>query len=224
MLTRQEWRTQKKLLAQRNGARTEVEALSAEVERLKGDVRVLAAEEIRKVEREFHEQLAAAHNERDKAIAERDALLKNFEGAIAEKLDATKKELTLVTARLHAAQGDVLRGVTQIAVITAKLDEATIQWNAGDKTIERLKEELGTLKMEDTKQLRKRLQAKTERCEALERENEQLKKAPRPQVVPTSQIALQNLLSNSLRRRLKEDAPSSETAAPAAPAETPSQP
>lgn len=103
MLTKQERKTQKTLLRQREEARTQAETLASEVERLKGDVNVLAAEEIRKATAASDEALRRAEVERDGAVRERDALLKDFDKAIAVHLNDTKKELEFTATKLSAA-------------------------------------------------------------------------------------------------------------------------
>lgn len=71
-------------------------------------------------------------------------------------------------------------------------------------TVSKLEAELATLKMEDTKQLRKRLQSKSERVTELERE---LAKKPTTITapVPPAVHGLSALLNAKLRRKLQQD-------------------
>lgn len=223
MLTKQERRTQRKVLEQRNAARAEVESLKAEVERLHGDVRVLAAEEIRKIERENAAQLAKANTDKVRAEKERAELLADFEGALTRKLDETKRDLESTKAQLAAAQKEVLglvernmKLVTEVAGLTEALERRRL-------SEEKLSAELASAKMEDTKQLRKRLQVKTQRVEELEREVERLKRAPASSAVPVSPQALREMLNTQLRRKLEQDNKRAE-AVPPSPPPAPEQP
>lgn len=205
MLTKQERRTQKKVLEQRNEARTEVDTLKAEVERLKGDVKVLAAEEIRRIEREAAEEISKAGVARARAERERDDLMKDFEGALSRKLDETKAELERVRGLLTRTQNvaaELEHSNRRYVASINELRDTVAQLKAEKAPLEA---ELTSLKLEDTKNLRKRLQAKSQRVEELERENAQLKKAPAPAPVPVSPQALSSMLNVQLRKKLEED-------------------
>jgi chromosome segregation ATPase len=210
MLTKQERKTQKKVLVQRDAARSEAEQLRAEVERLKGDVRVLAAEEIRKVEREAEAKVHEAEKALSFAKRELDALMKDFDSAIRTKMEETQKELADTQARLQSAQREVMKLVTRNSAQAEEIENNRTTIEGFKATVAKLDAELSTLKMEDTKTLRKRLHAKTERVQELEREVAQLKAAPRPVVAPTEMQRLSAMLSKQLRARVGADAPSAQ--------------
>lgn len=215
MLTRREKRTQKKVLNQRDEARTAADALKAETERLKGDVKALAGEEIQRLEREFASRTAALVGERDRATREREALLKDFEGALTAKLEETRAELMVTQATLASARNVSAEQAERIATLEGERDFASAHFVSASAAVEQLKKELSSLKMEDTKSLRKRLQTKSERIEALERENMQLKSAPKEKLV-VSPVTLQNMLNQKLRRRLNPEVPVVQAAEPSA--------
>jgi DNA repair exonuclease SbcCD ATPase subunit len=205
MPTKQERKTQKKLLKQRDDARTQAESLASEVERLKGDVNVLAAEEIRKATAQSTEALRTAEAERDRAVRERDALLKDFDRAIAVKLDETQKELEATQAKLAAAQKQVLSLVGRNSTQSVEISGITDALERRRISEEALAAELSSLRMEDAKQLRKRLQVKTERVTELEREVAQLKAKPASGPVAPTVPGLSALLNAKLRRKLAKD-------------------
>lgn len=205
MLTKQERKTQKKLLEQREVARAQAESLASEVERLKGDVNVLAGEEIAKATAESKAALRTAEAERDKALRERDALLKDFDSAIARRLDDTQKELEATKAKLAAAQKEVIGLVGRNAKLTEELDMTYVTKNLFESLNTGLKKELESLKMEDTKQLRKRLQTKTERVIELEKELAVAKSKHASGPVPPAVPGLSALLNAKLRRKLQQD-------------------
>jgi DNA repair exonuclease SbcCD ATPase subunit len=223
MLTKKQRKTQKKLLEQREEARLQAESLASEVERLKGDVNVLASEEIRKATAESAEAQRKAEAEAAKAIRERDALLKDFDRAIAVRLDETTKELEATKLKLAAAQKQVLGLVTRNSAQSTEVEGLKAALERRRVSEEALAAELATLKMEDTKQLRKRLQSKSERVVELERELKELKSRPAAGPVPPAVPGLSALLNAKLRRRLAQDeqaaapAPVPEAPPPAAP-------
>lgn len=206
MLTKQERKTQKTVLAQRDAARAEVESLKSEVERLKGDVHVLAGEEIAKATAESKDTVRRVEFERDKANRERDALLKNFDSAIAVRLEATRKELEETAAKLQAARREVVGLVQRNSAQSAELDK---QRDAIDEFIvltTAQNNELNSLKMEDAKNLRKRLQTKTQRVTELEAELAQTKRAAVNAVsAALSPAGLTNMLNSRLRAKLRAD-------------------
>jgi uncharacterized membrane protein YccC len=202
MLNRRERKTQKTLLKQREDSRAQAEALASQVERLKGDVNVLAAEEIRKAVAASNEAARGAEVERDRALRERDALLKDFDSAIARRLDDTQKELDAVKAKLAAAQKEVLGLVGRNGKLTEELDAAYVTKNLFESLSTGLKKELESLKMEDAKALRKRLQTKTARVEELERELAQAKSRTPAGPVAQTMPGLRAMLNAKLRRKL----------------------
>jgi DNA repair exonuclease SbcCD ATPase subunit len=205
MLNRRERKTQKTLLKQREDSRAQAEALASQVERLKGDINVLAGEEIRKATAASNEALRVAEMDRDRALRERDALLKDFDSAIARRLDDTQKELDAIKAKLAAAQKEVLGLVGRNAKLTEELDLTSASKNLSESLNTGLKKELETLKMEDVKALRKRIQTKTARVEELERELAQAKSRTPAGPVAPAMPGLSAMLNAKLRRKLQRD-------------------
>lgn len=202
MLTKQERKTQKKVLEQRDEARTQIDTLKGEIERLKGDVHVLAGEEIRKIQRANADEVMKIGFERDKANRERDALLKDFDKAIAVKLDETKRDLDSTIAQLQTAQKEVMGLVRRNSSQAEEIANNRVTIDGFIASTEKLNAELASLKMEDAKSLRKRLQTKTQRVVELEQElaRERAAKTARAELPVMTADALQNKLRNQLRR------------------------
>lgn len=207
MLTRQERRTQKKVLEQRDTARTEVDSLKAENERLRGDVRVLAEAEIRAVERAAKEQVQAALAAKERAEKERAELLADFEGALTRKLEETRKELEQAQIALGQARLALAEERVANKKLTEQLDSTYTEKKLAVATVDGLMKELESLKMEDTKSLRKRLQKKSEQLVEAE---QQIAKLKSERVVGAngavfSKEGLASLLNTQLRRKVEED-------------------
>lgn len=176
---KQQRRTHRKLLAQRNAARTEQDRLAARIEVLNGDIAVVAGEEIRRMKQECDARVSEALRVKLAAEAERDAVLNDFDNAMKQRISQTVADLEQARANLKVAETllDAAYSDKAIAQNTAQEQIVGLQRLVGTTRSQMqlvreenatLTKELATLKSEDAKALRKRLQSKTERIAELE--------------------------------------------------------
>ncbi len=206
MLTRQERRTQKKVLAQREEARQKADTLSSEVTRLQSDVNLAAAEVINAVRREAAAQIAEAKNAEKAAVAERDRLRADMHAAAAAEFDALNK--TIIDRNGQIAELAVKLG--NLMSDHKRLGRERDDWEDNNsKNAQRANDaeaEMAKLKLEDVKMLRKRLQKKTEQIADLEKELIRAKSKAATIVQPSMHL-IENLAQQLRLRHIPKDLP-----------------
>lgn len=207
LLTKQQRRSQRKLVEQRDAARAAEAVVKSENERLMQGVRVVAAEEIQRVESACRAAVQMVGAERDAAVAERDALVKNFDAAMTTRIQLVQDKLAETQQAFEAARAEAAQLNARARVLIFERDELEQKLRASQALTVQLGEELNSLRMEDTKHLRKRLHQKSERIVELET---QLAAAERARAreghfeVEGSREHLTNLLMQKLHLRPRE--------------------
>lgn len=175
VMTRKQKHSQKALVKQRDTALEAALATASENARLKGNIDDLIGERLAAIETETEARVLAAQKGEREAIAAWQAMKADVKAAAAAEI--SKLELSVDAARKERddADDDLREERVLTLQLRVALDEQCAAYTALDSKFSAtdlrravLEAELASIRSEDVKDLRKRLQAKTQLVQELE--------------------------------------------------------